>query len=100
MTKLSDLDATFVQHMTDGNFREVAQIGEANGLLFDCPLCGKHSVLCWDRTIPPDIPPKPGRWTITGSSLDDVTLNPSVNLNVRPDSACKWHGWVRNGDAT
>ena len=100
MTKLVDLDGTFVRHTSDGNFEEVAEISRANGLLFDCPLCGRHSILCWDHSVPPDVDPKPGRWTISGTSIADVTLQPSVNLDTRPDAVCKWHGWVRNGDAT
>ena len=77
-----------------------AEISRADGLLFDCPLCGRHSVLCWGRSVHPDIKPNPGRWEITGTSLADVTLSPSVNLNVGPEAVCKWHGWVKNGDAT
>ncbi len=96
MTKLRDLDATFVRHTGDGNFDEVAAMADANGVMFDCPKCGRHSVLVWDQTIPTGIEPGPGRWIMTGSSLDDLTLSPSVNL---PKIECAWHGWIKNGDA-
>jgi hypothetical protein len=38
---------------------------------------------------------------MTGDSLDDLTLSPSVNLDT-PDSgpnSCKWHGHVTKGEA-
>ena len=96
MTKLTDLDATFVCHTMNGGFAEVKTLAEANGVMFDCPKCGRHSVLCWDRTIPQPITPGPGRWDMTGTGIADLTLSPSVNLEPH---GCQWHGWVRNGDA-
>jgi uncharacterized protein DUF6527 len=99
MTKLTDLDATFVRLAApDGSFDEVASKAEANGVLFDCPKCGRHSVLCWDRSIPQPIEPGPGRWEMTGTDLSDLTLTPSVDLS-RSETICDWHGWVKNGDA-
>ena len=94
--KLTDLDASFIRHTGGGNFDEVASIADANGVMFDCPKCRNHSVIVWDRSIPAGITPGPGRWTITGTSLDDLTLDPSINLSPL---GCCWHGWVKNGDA-
>jgi hypothetical protein len=99
MTKLTDLDATFVCHTMNGDFAEVKTLAEANGVIFDCPKCGRHSVLCWDRTIPQPIPPGPGRWDMTGTGIADLTLSPSVDLSTS-GIGCLWHGWVKNGDAT
>lgn len=47
------------------------------------------------------------RWTMGGNSLDDLTLSPSINCDipwkddqgVEHPSSCKFHGWVKNGDA-
>lgn len=77
-------------------------ISIAQGILFDCPLCGRHSILAWfrDRGVADDESPGPGRWTPTGTDFHDLTLTPSINLDVKPDSACKWHGWVTNGEVT
>ena len=97
MSRLADLDATFVRHIDGGNFVEVSCRSSANGVMFDCPKCGRHRVLCWDRTVPAGITPGPGRWDMVGDTLDDLTLNPSINLE--PNGCC-WHGWVKNGDAT
>ena len=79
---------------------DTLSIANAQGILFDCPLCGRHSVLAWfkDRGVPDDAEPGPGRWTPTGSGFNDLTLMPSINLDVKPDSPCKWHGWVKNGE--
>ena len=103
--KLRDLDASFLRH--EGNFfQRVATFAEAHGVVFLCPKCfgenggavGTHSVICWrpDR-VPLDAVPGPGRWFMSGTSLDDLSLHPSVNLT---GAGCKWHGWVKNGEAT
>lgn len=99
MTKLTELDATFVawDGSASGNFAEIPTIVGATGVMFDCPKCGGHSVLVWDRTIPSNIDPGPGRWDMFGTDLEDLTINPSINLT---GPGCGWHGWVKNGDAT
>ena len=97
--KLLELDATFVKHLTDGNFIEVATLKEADGVLFDCPKCQRHSILTWNRSIPSNIEPGPGRWDMRGNGLHDLTLTPSIDLS-RNNTGCLWHGYVTNGDAT
>jgi hypothetical protein len=116
--KLRDLDATFCMNANPatGGYSETQDIAHAQGVLFQCPACaqgkelvdadhgraavGAHYVLCWFKGCVPDsMYPGPGRWTPSGTGIDDLTLNPSVNLDVKPDSGCKWHGWVRNGEA-
>lgn len=96
MVKLLDLDATFVRHTGNGDFQELPTRAGANGVMFDCPKCQRHSVLVWDRTVPAGIGPGPGRWDFSGDTLDTLTLSPSVNLEPH---GCCWHGWVRDGDA-
>lgn len=86
---------------------ETAQ--EADGVMFTCPQCaskvpdtddGKrsgHVVLCWFvGKVPPEAAPGPGRWTFTGTGIEDLTLSPSVFLN---GAGCGWHGWVKDGNA-
>ena len=81
-------------------------IVQADGVLFLCPTCfvknggpaGTESVLCWFANkphIPADATPGPGRWTATGSSFDDLTLSPSVNVDKE-----HCHGWIKNGEVT
>lgn len=108
------LEAEFLK-LTDpkgGSFRRVDTLAEADGILFLCPKCyaalgsrpGVHRVLCWFRgKVPDEISPKPGRWTPQGTGLDDLTFvpgNPSKPVSVLLTDGCRWHGLVRNGDAT
>jgi hypothetical protein len=108
-----DLDAEFIRlDNPRGDFHEVATIAEAQGVMFDCPKCGRHSVVCWSRSrgVPDDVEPGPGRWMLAGTSLHDLTLNAdppsgarSVDLSRGRDGAaqpgCQWHGFVTNGEA-
>lgn len=96
--RLVALEAEFVSFMPDGVGR-VSSLEDADGVMFLCPLCRTHEVLCWFRDrpfVPPDATPGPGRWTATGSGLSDLTLSPSVHLT----HGCQWHGWVKDGDAS
>ena len=101
--RLRDLDAVLVRSDGPLMYRNVGTLAEAQGVLFLCPLCrarlgtdvGCHSVLVWFDVpgLDPAWEPTP-RWKVSGTSLDDLTLDPSVNV---PGD---WHGWVRDGDAT
>jgi hypothetical protein len=89
------------------------------GVLFQCPACGigkphgcddERSYIEGDHYIlvffanpfgaapaPAGCVPSP-RWTIVaGTTLDDLTLSPSVDCTK--GGGCSFHGWVRNGDA-
>lgn len=78
-------------------------IAHAHGVLFLCPTCfkknggavGTESVLCWfaDRGVPASELPGPGRWAASGTSFDDLTLQPSVNVDHE-----HWHGFITNGE--
>lgn len=98
--KLVDLDARFVQFEDLANehsrFRTLDSRAGANGVMFYCPRCtaGKHAhyILCWDPSVPAVHAPGPGRWTLGGASLEDLTLSPSVVVNT-----CGAHFFVRDG---
>ena len=114
--KLVDLEPTFVGRYSDGppvTYQELGSNADgAQGLLFICPKCGNHSVLCWfnnPRNAPkvPDAAfPRPGRWTWNGGTFDVLTLTPSVDLskidtdNPAGPDRCYWHGNVTNGETT
>lgn len=84
----------------------VDDFAQAQGVIFLCPKCfeansgpvGTHSVITWfqDRSVPEQAKPGPARWAVSGTSLADLTLSPSVLLL----GACGWHGWVRAGQVT
>ena len=91
--RLTDLDARFLKVTGDRTFQMVDLLAEADGIIFQCPKCaegkerseeegrkfvrGAHSVICWFRgKVPDDLNPKPGRWTPSGTCLDDLTFVP------------------------
>lgn len=109
--KLTELDPTFVRATGNGGHQDVATLAEAQGVLFVCPSCyqrngnsdiGVHMVLVWfrDRGVPDDAVPKPARWAVSGSSLDDLTLQPSISLQTDERSRDEWHGFITNGQVT
>ncbi len=77
----------------------------AQGLLFLCPVCfkknngpvGTHSIIVWfkDRGVAADREPLPERWEATGTSFDDLTLNPSIDISK--NNPGEWHGCIING---
>lgn len=93
-------------------FHDVDILTEADHIMFLCPLCfeknggsiGTHSVMVSfaGRNIPDDVGSrdstgKPSRWTIvSGTSLDDLVLSPSILLDASrpPEQGCHWHGFV------
>lgn len=111
--RLADLNAYFIR-LSDrpGSFRLAESIADAQGVLFLCPLCygvnkgavGTHSVICWSRSrgVPDDVEPKPGRWVLSGTGIDDLTLDaePGQSRSVLLLGGCGWHGFVTSGEAT
>lgn len=116
--KLTDLEATFVGRYHAGtgpadptSYFQLDSVDGAQGVLFVCPKCQKHSVMCWftnprNAPVVPDTAfPRPGRWLFSGDTLDALTLSPSVDLskidaeNPAHPSRCYWHGFVTSGQA-
>jgi hypothetical protein len=114
--KLADLEPTFLgQYREDdggrASYRQLDSVEGAQGVLFICPKCGNHSVLCWfvnprnAPRVPDSAFPRPGRWTFSGDTFDVLTLTPSVDLsqvtdeNPKHPSRCYWHGFLTNGEA-
>lgn len=111
--RLVDLEAKFLALM-DGDaktFRYVDSIADAQGVWFLCPKCyaanagriGTHAVICWNRTVPDDMDPKPGRWALHGTGLHDLTLNsdpPGSARSVLLKGGCAWHGFITDGEVT
>lgn len=111
--KLFALEATFIGRYNhdDRSHYHLPSVEGAQGLLFICPKCQNHSVICWFAnprnapTVPDDAFPGPGRWTLAGDTIDTLSLHPSVDLSKINDKhpahpgRCYWHGWVANGEA-
>jgi hypothetical protein len=92
-------------------FHTVQSPADADHIQFLCPLCfqknggakGTHGVFVsfHGRNAPDecgsrDSKGNPSRWNISGTSLDDLVLTPSILLDAgQPaDRGCHWHGFV------
>ena len=106
--KLVDLEPQFLRVKTPGKeYIHADALLQAQGVRFLCPVCytknngpvGTHQVLCWfaGTGVPDSEFPKPGRWKVTGTGFEDLTLHPSVHLS---GPGCGWHGWIKNGEVT
>ena len=77
-------------------------MAEAQGILFLCPVCegdGRrgHHIICWDPSVPQSVPPRPGRWSLVGTGVADLSLvagSSSVHLN---GADCDAHFFITNG---
>lgn len=93
------------------SFHDVQTVAEADHIMFLCPICfaknggakGTHSVMVSfaGRDVPDeagtrDSEGKPSRWNVSGTSLDDLVLTPSILLDKsqEPERGCHWHGFV------
>lgn len=108
--RLIELNPRFVVYRREGRTTyhdHVETISEADGILFLCPRCflknggpvGTHSVICWSPKVPASARPGPGRWNLTGTGFDDLSLV-AGSSSVLLTSGCRWHGFVTNGEVT
>jgi hypothetical protein len=83
----------------------VDAIAEADGVRMLCPKCfddppvgpvGTHSVICWSPKISQDHDPKPGRWNLVGTSIDDLSLV-TGSSSVLLQGGCNAHFLVQHG---
>lgn len=111
--RLADLEPEFIRLTDAPSFRRVDSIFEAQGVMFLCPKCfaenggpvGTHAVICWSRSrgVPDEIEPNPGRWSLHGTGLHDLTLHgdpPGGARSIQLGGGCGWHGFITNGEAT
>lgn len=123
--KLLDLDARFIGNVdvAKKSSRRQDGIEGAQGVMFQCPKCGEgkergrkdgrgyikgaHYIkVCFSNprgaTVAPEAYDDNPRWEMSGTSLEDLTLKPSINCDIPNDdgtpSHCKFHGFVTNGD--
>lgn len=111
MPTLRELEAVFIgRYKAGGSFHEQGEVmAGAQGLLFICPVPScSHSIIVWfaNAGVPAEAHPA-YRWAASGSGLDDLTLTPSINLDipwvdergVTHPASCRWHGFVTKGVA-
>jgi len=105
--RLIDLSPELLQYHTEGFrtfHRHVDTLSEANGVRFLCPRwfkdnggpVGTHSIICWDPSVPQIARPGPGRWSMVGTGLHDLSLVAGSSSVLLTDG-CRWHGFVENG---
>lgn len=103
--RLTDLEPRFIARIDDERSRFVDLIGEADGLVFLCPLCfaanggqraGVHLVKCWEPHVPQTTFPRPGRWTMRGTGHGDLTLVANCS-DVWLMSGCRAHFFIERG---
>lgn len=102
--RLSELQAQFLRRVDDTCFSYVQTAGEADGIIFLCPVCfernkgpiGTHSIILWRPRVPQTTHPTPGRWEFQGSSLGDLTLV-AGSSSVQLLAPCNAHFFVRCG---
>jgi hypothetical protein len=101
---LGELEPTFLKILDDRRCqRWGVELADADGVMFLCPACfqknggsvGTHSIICWQPHVDPKRDPKPGRWPFTGTSIEDLTLSPSISL---PGDGCGAHFFIENGE--
>lgn len=124
---LNDLDPQFVKYVTqsleqqfaEGRgapaefLRHVGNVQEAQGIVFLCPACftrnggavGTHAIeVSFDGKGVKDHQGshnrqgKPSRWTVSGSTYEDLTLRPSILIDPCEPTCGGWHGFITNGE--
>jgi hypothetical protein len=123
IARLTDpwFEAEFIGGITSSGFHRLPSIEGAQAVFLYGP-CGygqndgTHGLIVPfanprnGPAVPSDFVPK-DRWQMSGSSLEDLTLSPSVNCAIGPPhpefnlaaGECKpgrpcWHGWIQNGE--
>jgi hypothetical protein len=90
----------------DDHFQDVDTLAEADGIMFVCPKCfkendskrpGVHSIICWSPSVPQTTGPVPGRWKMSGTGYDDLSLT-AQSSSVLLTSGCRAHFFINNGE--
>lgn len=86
-------------------WRDVKTLAEATCVQFLCPLCyernggsvGTHGIridfagrATPDEHVMHNKQGQPVRWTVGGTSLKDLVLSPSIQI----EGGCNWHGYI------
>lgn len=106
---LAELEPRFLRRNAPGTWATIQAIGDADGVMFLCPVCfqqnagpvGTHVVLCWRPRVPLTESPGPGRWEFEGTGLADLSLVAgSSSVFLTSPGGCGAHFHVRSGMVT
>lgn len=102
--RLADLEPEFLRH--EGRTLIGVPFEQAQSIWFECPACrgprGHHVLVSFaDRGLANDQgsqnrESQPSRWQVSGTSIDDLTLRPSIDCTPN----CPWHGYITAGEVT
>ena len=96
--KYADLHSTWCRSRRPDIYDRVDSLAEANGIRFACPVCGPdHQLICWSPQAHPEIPPLPGRWSMSGTGVDDLTLT-AESSSIQIVDGCGAHFYIRAGN--
>jgi hypothetical protein len=107
--KLRELEPVLLRHNRETHRAEhVERLEDADGIRFACPKCfAANGGLVGTHLVRVSFDGKAyGKgWNVGGSSLDDLTLTPSIQLLGGVDEnglpiGCGWHGFVTAGEVT
>lgn len=102
---LRELGARFIKIVAPDQRRTIDTVEGADGVIFMCPKCyedepvgaiGTHSIVCWQPHVGQEHTPKPGRWQLVGTTIDDLSLV-ADSSSVKIEGGCEAHFHVRNG---
>jgi hypothetical protein len=103
--RLTELEPSFVKIIDDKRHQLDVPLADADGIMFLCPKCfkdnggavGTHQIICWAPHVPQSRAPGPGRWNLTGTGYEDLTLV-GGSSSIQLTGGCRWHGFVRKGE--
>ena len=93
--KLTECEPEFLRVNDASHYRRVGSLQIADGILFYCPKCRKHSILAWfhGRKLPKSLDKGDVRWNVYGSDFSNLTLQPERPMVYQ----CGWNGSIRQG---
>jgi hypothetical protein len=101
--KITDIEGRFIRlgdrHPEGGRPIETVEgMADAHAVGFSCPVCrggdAAHEIMIAFEGRLTKQDGLGNTWLVSGTSLDDLTLSPSIQVRSAP---CQWHGFVRNG---
>lgn len=111
--RLTELEPKFIRYEGRNIKHHLPSTTGAQGVMFLCPACfvknkgavGTHliEVSFADRGVTDDQGSvnregKPSRWSVSGTSYDNLTLTPSILIDPAGECCPGWHGFVTSGE--
>ena len=89
-----DLFVCWYRTPQEARYSKCDTLQEASGLCMVCPKCQRHRLILWKEGVGQGVHQKPGRWRMTGTDENNITLDPSIRFTGK---SCQAHFFIRNG---